>query len=290
MSEINFVRPMTLREILRGSLALYRRHFWTFLAITLVYILLYYPLSSLIHYTVPEGGADLANLVIAPILNFAYAATVVAASNATLGRPVRMLDAYRRVLTPRILVIMLVFSLPFLLTALLYEQIYNASTPSGSPMSLAAQALDFLLLPIVSVTMHAILLFRSPVTVLEKRGLGDTIRRVVGLTFQNVNGKMLFVGFVWKLLYFWAILVLPFVLLTVPVLLYVLFTGLQPADTVLWYGLQVPAALFELFVSPYGLLMSILLYYDIRARKEAYNELVLAEEMGYHPIAEMIPV
>ena len=32
----------------------------------------------------------------------------------------------------------------------------------------------------------------------------------------------------------------------------------------------------------------ILSYYNIRSRREHYNEELLAEEMGYRPLAEMI--
>lgn len=290
MQETNFVRPMTLREIFRGSFVLYRRHFWTFLAITLVYTLLYYPLNTLINWTVPESGEELANILISPILNFAYAATVIAASNAALGRPVKLLDSYRRVLTPRILLIMVVFGLPFQLVSFLYGEIYAAAVPAGERLTFAENLVDFFALPLVSVAVHTLLIFRAQVTVLEKRGLWDTIRRVVRLSLENFNRKLLVTTFIWKLFYFWLVLWIPFILVTPPVLIYVLLTGSQPSDAAIWIGLQIPAALFELFVSPYGLLLSILLYYDVRARKEAYNQMVLAEEMGYQPITELITV
>src|SRR5574338_204708 len=109
----SFVRPMTLSEIFRNALVLYRRHFGPLVAITLVYSLLYYPLQALIQLVLPETFNEIANLLIAPLLNFAYAATVVATSNAVLGRPVKVFDAYRRVLTGRIALILLVFVLPF---------------------------------------------------------------------------------------------------------------------------------------------------------------------------------
>src|SRR5690606_36759606 len=128
---------------------------------------------------------------------------------------------------------------------------------------------DNLIFPALVVALHTLLLFRAPVTVLEKRGVRGTIGRVLRLFVENIDRKTLTIGFVWRFLLFILMVNVPFVLVTIPALLYVMETGQQPSEFTIWLGFQVFTAVLEFFASPYGLLLSILLYYDIRARKDA---------------------
>ena len=290
MHDLNFVRPMRLREIFANALTLYARHLKTFIAITLLYLAFQYILQGIIRWKLSDAAQGTAYIIIQPLLSLAYAATVIAASNAVLGRPVRVIQAYRRVIIPRILLIMLIFSLPFQIISYAYERYHQANFSSGGPVNLLGTWFDNLIFPALVVALHTLLLFRAPVTVLEKRGTRDTIRRVLRLFVENIDGKTLTVGFAWRFLLFIVMVNVPFVLVTVPALLYVMVTGQQLSEFSIWLGFQVLTAVLDLFASPYGLLLSILLYYDIRARKEAYNALALAEEMGYQPITEMIAV
>lgn len=290
MRELNFVRPMTLREIFANAFTLYARHFKTFFSITLLYLALQYILQGIIYWTLNDSTQDLAYILIQPLLSLAYAATVIATSNAVLGRPVRMADAYRRVFIPRILLLMVIFTAPFQILSHVYERYYRQNFSPAGVTNLLGTWVDNLLFPAIVVALHTLLLFRAPVTVLEKRGVGSTIGRVVRLFFENIDSKTLTIGYIWKLAIFLLIANIPFILVTPPVLLYVMLTGQQVPNFLIWLAFHLAAAVLELFTSPYGLLISILLYYDIRARKEAYNKLVLAEEMGYQPITEMIPV
>jgi hypothetical protein len=50
------------------------------------------------------------------------------------------------------------------------------------------------------------------------------------------------------------------------------------------------SSLFALLLAPYLNLVLTLFYYDLRARKENYNEELLAQDMGYKPLGEMVTV
>ncbi len=306
MKTLDYVRPLSTKVLFSGALALYRRHFWTLFAINGLYALVTFGAQML--EVESTGGFPLQTAVTwAAILAqlIVIAATVAAASNAVLGRPVSLRASLRRAASVPTLLELLILSIPALVWSAAYrallgntgEMFFQFSQGTVSALTVflitAASALGLLALRIL---LDVILLFGPPVSVLEKRGPMGTLARVVGLFRSNAGRVLLNYGLLWAIPLAVLHLVLYF-----PIAL--LLAGLSLAragltvENIYSIGLSVGTTtslvvymLISLFLNPITSLLFTLLYYDTRARKENYQEELLAEEMGYKPLVEMMAV
>ena len=281
MRSASYVRPMTTSEVYAAAFELYRRCFRPLLAINFIYTVLVIVLNYLNRPGVLRLGPTLAILT-ELVQIYIYAVVVIAASNAVLGRPVRVAPAFQRAAAPRALAKMLVFALPLPLARLLYLAFFPAATAT---LTLAAYVGGGLAIFLVMFVFRIFFLFAAPVSVLEKRGLLATVRRVVRLSaaFALPNFWRYGLFFV----PFQALRALASVVLVAGFLL-----GTGPTATIddlsLFLLQQIPLGLVILFLNPLRNLVATLLYYDARARQEGYDREVLAEEMGYQPLTELI--
>jgi hypothetical protein len=126
-----------------------------------------------------------------------------------------------------------------------------------------------LLLVIPGIVAMVLLLFALPVTVIERKGGMAALKRSVAL------GK----GFYWRNLgvLILAALVAAGCMIPVFVVIFVLVlvSGASAED----FGFNVILSLGNILVTPLGQIPLILLYYDMRARKEFFDGSALAQEM-----------
>ena len=287
MQSASYVRPMATSEIYAAALRLYRRHFRPLLVINLIYTVL---VLTLIYLSRPAAGTSIGFLlaVLTELVQvYIYAVMVVAASNAVLARPARVEPSFRRAAAPGVLVKLLIFSLPLPLLRLLYLAFFPlpAGPISTLPTLTSYLGGSFILFGLM-FAVRILLLFAAPVSILEKRGIVDTLLRVLRLSWKFAGANFIRYG----------IFFVPFQMLRWFAARILLFGGLLLAASTqfslsgmgAFLLMQVPLGLVILFFNPLGNLVAVLLYYDARARSENYHHEALAEEMGYQPITEWI--
>ena len=287
MQSASYVRPMTISEIYTAAFRLYGRHYRPLLVINFIYTVLVLALN---YFNRPAAGTSLGFLlaVMTELVQvYIYAVMVVAASNAVLARPVRVGPAFRRPASPPVLAKLLIFSLPLPLMRLLYLAFFPLpAEPASSLPALTSYFGGSFILFGLMFAARILLLFAAPVSILEKRGILDTLRRVLRLSWQFAGANFVRYG----------IFFVPFQALRWIAARIFLFGGLLLAASTqfsltgmaAFLLMQVPLGLVILFLNPLGNLVAVLLYYDARARSENYHHEVLAEEMGYQPITEWI--
>lgn len=303
----NYIQPLTTRMLFSGAFDLYRRNFAPLFAINAIFALVTLAEQILNGTSAVPAFAALAGLPWIGVLArlFVIAATVAAASSAALGRPVRISAALRRAASTTTLLELLVLSLPALAWTSAYGWLigriqemfaqFSQGTVSALQIFLTG-ALMTLGLLLARLALDLIFLFGPPVAVLEKRGPIGTVRRVVELFFANPGRILLNYELLWA-----VPLTLLHFLLYLPVALGLSLVMLSRAgfsvENVYTIGMSVGTyaslivyALINLFLNPITSLLFTLLYYDTRARTEEYQEEQLAEEMGYAPLVEMMPV
>jgi len=256
-------------EIWRSVFELYRQYF-----LKLILVNAFVMVSSLFSYGTAllglQAGTESGSIVLVCLLPsisvvlgliaiyIGLAATIVAASNAVLGRPVSVGGALRRVFSARLI-----------------WRLLLASIEVGIRIEIG-----FVLLIIPGIILSVWYLFFSPVLVLEK------------ITARSVllkRSRELVRGHFWRLLFVYGILFyIPYLVISFVMGILVGLTGL---DVLLAQLVSmVLGSIYGLVAAPVGSLLLTLLYYDLRARKENYNEELLAQEMGYRPLGEMVTV
>jgi len=258
MNAPRYVRPMGTTEIFRSAFELYRQHFLTLIIVN-AFVVVPLLLSSL-------TSSSIVQLVIFPFAliasYFGLAVTTVAASNAVLGRPVSVGGTFRRTFSARLIWRLLDVGL-------------------GVAVRIG---IGFVLLIIPGIVLSVWYLFFSPVIVLEKITAQSAVLK---------RSRELVQGHFWRVLFVYGILFyIPYVVISSVIGSLVLFLGLAIGLDVLLVQLVnlVLDGLWGLVAAPIGSLLGTLLYYDLRARKENYNEELLAQDMGYKPLGEMVTV
>ncbi len=140
------------------------------------------------------------------------------------------------------------------------------------PMLLMANGSDMLVLPMFGylyILLLPIWIFVPIIILLEKKGLRASVKR----SFQIIRKN------------FSRILQMDIFIVVVFTLLAVLFA--LPGGNFM-NGLSLSLGLFIL--SGFSCLPYVLVYYEYRARYEGYSEELLAQEMGYQPMEEMMSV
>lgn len=220
-------------------------------------------------------------------------AMVTAASNAVLGRPVSIGQAFRRafswVIFKKYTLILfftwMIILFVLMLASMLVSNIYAAQNPGRIDISSfflpeaprVILIINFLLVGLITFCLDIAMFLLLPVLVLEKRTWAQTTRRAV--TFLREYGSRILLNYL--LAYF-----VPFVL---PNLLFgSSYENRVMGDEGILFCIPLLYTIFYLVFSSVGTIVMILSYYNIRARREHYDEQVLAEEMGYRPLGEMI--
>lgn len=302
----NYVRPMSARALFAAAWALYRRFFGRLFAINLFFVAA--TLAAQMLSLPPVMGISLQgifNWAVLVVQMFVIAATVIATSNSVVGRPVKVLGSFQRALAPGYIIELLILSIPAILWTQAYDRLVEGMRLlMGRVQAGSMTAVQFFLSSLVSVValillrlvIEVILLYGPAVTVLEKAGPLGTVRRVVELFWFSAGRVLVNYGLLWAIplwiLHF--VLYLPIALTLAVIQLgragfspeHIYTIGMSVGTTT---SLLVNAAI-TLFLNPFTYLLFTLLYYDTRARKEAYNDELLAEDLGYRPVAEMMSV
>ncbi len=271
------LRRMEIADILDGVFRIYRHNFGVILGISAI---LYVPLAILnaalmVPYaqmlvSIPGdevpwealtavGGLGLLLLVAYVVLvPLGYGAITVAVSERYLGRPATITGAYRAVLSQWH---------KYILTSLLVGLVIGGATLVG---------LVLCILPGIAVAclLGVWFLFFTPIIACEGRWSTDAMRRSKDLVdghWWRIFGTWLLVGLIRGAVSF---------ALAAPVQLgamgLVFAVGEVPAQVV---G-QSLGTLVQMFVDPIMSIAIVLMYYDQRIRKEAFDLEVMAQEIG----------
>jgi hypothetical protein len=298
-----YVRPLTTSELFNSAFTLYKNNFGKFFLINLVQVLANFLALLFSFFTGFVGGFSSA-MTNNPILKvigyivgllpsfatvFVAAAMLIAISNAILGRPVQVGGSYRRAWSGTLIWKMLIVSLPF---SLIYIGI-----ASWTLKMIQAQAswlvivIECLILTAISI----ILAFIAPIVVLEKLSAAKSFTRLVSLFWSNVRRLLINYGVFWFIpIYLLSIFLTNRIAFPITNALTADITDIPTVIQISFVvGLVVGflvSSIIGLFLNPFGSLLSTLLYYDTRARKENYDQELLAQEMGYEVSTEMITV
>lgn len=248
-----FISEQTAGSLLRNALGLYRSNFRP---LFLTYVLPTYPVLVLQMLTqvAPEPGAL---FVVFAMLGwfvsfFATSALTVTVSDICLGNEPTLRRAYGKLLKGRLW-------LKVLFTGLLQT---------------LAVAVGFLLLLIPGLVLMVRLLPASAVVVLEGESGIKALKRAMSLSkghYWRLLGLILLLSLLIFALVFVASLVFGFVLAAVEA---VFGTGVLDVAIAVLLGALLQGVMYPLFF-----IAIVLLYYDLRARKEAYDVEMLSEDM-----------
>ncbi|MDO8585593.1 MAG: hypothetical protein Q7T82_00985 [Armatimonadota bacterium] len=301
MGRVNrLLRPMTLLDILDGAFDIYKTNLATLIGIVAV---IYAPVQALAtvarifvgsHNPLASTLIDLAYIPVLTVASFlVMGPSMWAISEAYLGHKISVVAAYRRML-PRVfsfgityLLWLVALLIPYLFGALIIGAGigFGIALIDKSPvMVLAIIAAVFLGLSamLIGVGFYVSLIFTCPSFVAEDRRYFSALRR----SWQLIK------GYYWRtlgivLLAFFLIIV---ILQGVCIAALLAATGLlkdmllhpQTASLGTPYILyQIGAMITSIAIEPVWLITIILVYYDLRIRKEGFDLQALAAEMGY---------
>jgi hypothetical protein len=248
-AEVALLGPQTAGSLLRNIMRMYRGHFGILMACTVL------PLAPFLLPIVWLASSDSEWIVLAalPYMVAAFisgGAMTIAISDICLGNRPTVKHAFQRVLGRRLWVKMLTTGM--LLTLLIW--------------------LGMLALLLPGIWLMARGFLSSIVVALEGRGAKDAIRRSFALTK----------GQTWRIIGLTCLpLLLAYVVMVLSVVLFGIAGALVGGDSegvglliaLLSYGLSL-----ALFTPVMGITM-VLLYYDQRVRREAYDVQALAEDL-----------
>lgn len=288
--------PRTISDIVDGSINLYRRHFGRLLGITavvyvpvsIVYLALWYLLWSTLSKL--EGGWNsdilghvptLATVGVAVAVGFslavmiAQAALTWAVSEIYLGTQVSIGTAYRHVLSR---------FWPLLGTTALATLVIGLPlTPGLAVVLFGATDAVFVIIgggllllgSIPSLVLGVLFALVVPVVVVEDRAYTAALarsRQLVGGHFWRVVGVFVVLGLLVQAVS--CALVAP-----VSVLAIGLFAMRAVALPIVQTGVQAVGGVTTLLLTPLQLIGSILVYYDLRIRKEGFDLDRMAAEL-----------
>ena len=304
MNTLSYVRPMNTRELFSSAFILYKKYFWKIFAINLVQT---FTVFLIWNFSIVAGfiggafssstgnywflGSSIFISYISSIIGiFVGAAMLIAVSNAVLGRPVKIRNSYYRAWSLQLLWKMFVISIPpSLIVSLIISVPILVIMLTGSLLPLCFLPFGIVIMMVVITA----LVFIYPVVILEKRGIVKTVSRSFSLFWGNAL-RIFLNFFLWYIpayiisLIFYYIVDIPTLILISPMVTGGFQEGFIVGTIVSFIIVGFTNFISGMFLAPFGTLLSILLYYDTRARRENYNETLLAEEMGYEVIGEMI--
>ncbi|HUA01317.1 MAG TPA: glycerophosphoryl diester phosphodiesterase membrane domain-containing protein [Candidatus Aquilonibacter sp.] len=298
------LRPLSLGELLDRTFSLYRSHFWLFVGITTIpaifvipeRILLYNMQGSLFNMTpgapptLPTlgllGRLFLGEFAFSFVFGLVYAVGMGAATSAVahsyLGRPSTVRGSYAEIrakfwrligvalnVALRVLGIIL---LPIvavgggLITAVVAANGWSANNPVAVLLILATFGFFYLAALVLCVWFALRYAVVIPVLMIEDLGVLDTIRRSVRLT-RGRRGQIFLALLVAAIIVYVGLFVfqMPFAILTMMAAL----KGHLP----LWLSSAsgVASAFGIAVAGPISMIVTVLLYYDTRIRKEAFD-------------------
>ena len=311
MSRLNrLLRPMTLLDILDGAFDLYKTNLAVLVGIVAV---IYLPIqametaSRLLLAGAPEWVPAVINLVYFMFLMVAsflvMGPSMWAISEAYLGHKISVAAAYRRML-PRFfpfaatyLLWILALGIPYLFGALIVGVgigvMVSMATQGDSAVMIAIMIAAVLLgvaAMLAGLLLYIALVFTCPSFVAEDRRYFSALKR----SWQLVK------GYYWRTLGI-ALLAIAIVglvqtavsigLLAATGMLTQFVANPQAATTGTPYMIyQIGSMLASIVLEPVWLIVVILLYYDLRIRKEGFDLAALAVEMGYREPEPAVPV
>jgi hypothetical protein len=298
---------MTVRERYQAVLGLYRAHFWKFLAVNspfAILLILSYGITYFITQVLRLGLSTSfpVSLLLVPFSLIVSAAAVIATSNAVLKRPVKIRASFRRAVSFPILARIFVSVLPLFLWEAFYvitfDSLHLSVTPGRVDYDYLGRAMLANLLVIansvITITYSYLILFTPAVSILEKRKEIDTLKRAISLCFRNFGRVFVNYGLAFFIPFFVFCFLIGLCMMIPGMALLFSAPSIQAGSarfaSFLYVFMTVFSILSSILVNPIANLFSILVYYDLRARQENYSEDLLAEEMGYETISQMISV
>ncbi len=272
-TEAPLLRPLSVAEILDSTFTLYRRNFKELVSIAAIVqiplglvqaALMYFFYSSMSaagQNTAAFAGAIGGMLLIVLIsmlgAMIVYAALAVAISHHYLGEPISVSGAFNHVL-PRLGTLLLTWFVIVLLAGI-----------------------GYMLCVIPGIYLYVLFLFAWPVVVLEGRGVGDALSRsvfLVGGNWWRVFGTMLLLGLI-TLVFYFAVEVIIALAVGAPA------QFLQASGLVRFGPLgqaisQLVGAVVGVLTVPAVTGALVILYYDLRVRREGFDLQLLFSEIA----------
>ena len=259
----DFVKQQSVGEIVRNAKTIFLRHFWLFCRI---YSLPLLPSAILVRYA--QSVDDMSSLYYVSagfyllITLLALPAITIAMSHICLGSEPRFSTAYGRMfirIGGYIVTYIQLVMVGLLLTAMVFVIIYYFSPPGPLPVAFRIFIMGAFFVYVMGF------MFALPVAALEPIFGAKALKRsmVLGKDYYLRN----FTAFV--------VLLAVVSLLVIVLAILVSQLGIDPNSPVLM-GVIVT---FAVFLVPLCLIGLVLLYWDMRVRKEGYDSSVLAEEL-----------
>jgi hypothetical protein len=284
MSERRVLRPLDYGEIFNEAFDLYKQNFLLFFGIGAVVYLPYGLLSGLLSGSnLTEGLLTLGSLL--PIFA-AYGAVVKALADRYLGEPVTIGGAWRYLLQ-RLLPYMLTWLIVLFLMSLVLAAFVLAVVYASENRGMASAVLIILLAVVLVLFASLWLAFLPSVMIVEDRFYRDAVRRSGQLAAGNW-WRIFVVSFFTGLVTYGAMIVV--------VVIFSLFTGLgtvlvgqtggAAASPETWgamAAMQILYGVLQAILTPVTALAFVLLYFDVRVRREGYDVELLAREMADSP-------
>jgi len=286
-SETHRFRPMGAMDILDEVVDIYKSNFALLLGVAAI---LYVPMSIISGLTADRTGSstrvDWAVLAMVPFEAIVTGALAFGISERYLGKSVSIALCYRRilrlpVLLPLVGAILIKYTITIgpLVTLMLVFPPHIPRDPSRMTHDIAARLMAWVALAVVGMLWMFLLsmklLLVEPALVIERKGALASIARSWKATrgsFWKAAGIFVLVGIVWITVY--SIIVLP---VQLPVSQKVA-VGEPVSASALWL-LVILTTIVTTLAVPVTSATRILLYYDIRIRKEAFDLEILASEL-----------
>jgi|HubBroStandDraft_2_1064218.scaffolds.fasta_scaffold122025_2 hypothetical protein len=268
------LRPLSLGELLDRTFLLYRKHFLLFAGIAAIpYAILAALVSALVllsRFAGPArsvapgrmpispwavgaagGGFFLAGIIFCALFLVSAGAAVIAVSEIYIGRPARIWGAIRAALK-RIWSLLGILFLGLLIVAAGFILLVIPGIYFGCRMSVAFAA-----------------------ALVDEIGPVEAIKRSFALT-KGFAGRAFMIFFL-TVAISWAVIGL----FQVPFMILIAASAKNPALAVLWVVLMEIANLSgSVLVAPIGTIGFVLLYYDLRVRKEAFDLHMMIQAIG----------
>lgn len=262
----NYLQPQTTGNVLRDTFVIYGKGF---VAIFLIYFL------PIVPFEIWQAEAKAANntglfvvgYTIGMVANlFIIGAIAIAVSDICLGNKPSVTRSYKRIFSTipgKLLVTNLLTTMCWAIPALpLFMLFKNFSRENGTGKIAMSAAMIALLALFVTVVLR--LMFGASIVILEGVWAFNALKRSIALTR----------GFAWRNL---AVLLLLWVIVLVAWVVVVTLFVLQHVKSA--FAGHMFTSVVAMITAPLFLVAVVLLYYDSRVRKEAYDNSALAEDL-----------
>lgn len=251
MSNTKYIRPMSFFGTL-GTM--YRLYFKIMVPILLLNIIL-----VAMSWWVLIVGA-----FVGPVL--------MMTSNAILGKPLKVLDSFRRGIFSVSFLKIAIASIGYIAFIFIISVVFGMVLSGGSG-NLSDAAINSLIVFMLYayVILVPIWIFVPMIMLLEKKGLRASIKRSFQILRRN----------------FTRILQMDIFITVIFAVMVRLLSSILGADASTRLGATI-IAFFLPLLTGFSSLPYVFVYYEYRARRENYNEELLTQELGYEPIEEML--